>query len=288
MPDLVDSVFDELAKRIKESPGWISLFLMTQSALRSTWIQSAARTLDLEIREERSTIAALIAVTFLALGDILDTAVFPREQDPAHERTVLSNAILALAAFGYLSFVVKTASQWALIGFVVIIVWVVFVLFLGKLPQLLRIDNPEETGWPMLKGGALIAAQSCARGSLHIKRGIYNVSLGLARKAGKYKPLYPLWLENEFGKLARSFVFPLVAVCMIAVALARPLEALLAAAGVPVAFCVYWRLKVWHMCGLYNKAKELVDDGDFRPNPDVMANGKRAFFWKETFAGSEP
>jgi hypothetical protein len=222
MPELVDSVFDELAKRIKESPGWISLFVITQIALRTTWIQSRAESFHLEIGQERSAIAGLIAVTFLALGDILDTAVFPREKDSEHERAVLSNTILALAAVGYLSFLVKAESRWALVGFVVVIVWVVVLLFLGKLPQLLGIDNPEETGWRMLKVPALITAQSCAHESLKIKRGIYNVSLGLARKAGKYKPLYPLWLANELGKLARSLVSPLLAVFVIAVALVRP------------------------------------------------------------------
>ena len=288
MPELLDSVFDELAKRIKESPGWVSLFVITQIALRSSWIQAAAHTLDLEIGGERSTIAALIAITFVALGDILDTAVFPREKDPEHERTVLSNAILALGAFVYVCFVVKTESRSTLVGVVVVIVWVMCLLFLARLPQLLRIDNPEESGWPMLKNRALVTAQDSTREALKIKRGIYNVSLGLARKAGQYRPLFPLWLENEFGKLARSFVFPLVVVGAVAILLARPLDALLAALGALISFCVYWALKVLHMCSLYNKTKKLVAHGDFTPKPGVMANGKRAFFWKEKFAGSEP
>lgn len=288
MFELLDSVFDELAKRIKESPGWVSLFVGIQVALRSTWIQAAAQTLDLEISKERSTIAALIAVALLSLGDILDTAVFPRDKDPQHDRTILSNSILALASLGYLWLVVRIESRWALLGFAAVILWVLFVLFLGALPQLFRVNKLGEIGWPMLKIETLKTAQERARAKLQIQKGIYGVSLGLARKAGQYKWGHRLWLENELGKLFRSLVLPFVGLSLIALIAARPLDASLAVAGAFLAFGLYWRLKVAHMCGLYNVAQRLVHDDDYRPKPAAMANGKRAFFWGEKLAGSEP
>jgi len=59
-----------------------------------------------------------------------------------------------------------------------VVLWVLFVLFLGVLSHLLRVTTAEETGCgECSRSATLKKAQDCARGRLQIKKGIYAVSV---------------------------------------------------------------------------------------------------------------
>jgi len=286
MSDLIDALFDELAKRVKEAPGWLLLSLGSAYALHTEGIESIAHKLELHISEERSTIAALLAIGLLSLGDVLDTVVFPRETDSTQNEKILGSSLLALAALACAVLFMTSSIERVLLALCAALLWLLVVLILGGL---LGPEDPGETGWPLLQTQKLVDARKSARGALKLGEGVYGVSLALARKAGRYRFGNALWLKNEFGKFFRSLVFPLVGVCVIEFIRREPFPASLAGAGVVVAFILYWRLKVSHMCLLYNTATQLAGDAEnFKPPPTPMANKKLAFFWKEKFAASQP
>jgi hypothetical protein len=106
----------------------------------------------------------------------------------------------------------------------------------------------------------------------NIDRGIYQVSLGLAKRQKGYEWVSRTWWQNEIGKLFRSLVISLFTVTWII--REQWFASALSAVCVLIAFCLYWRLKVWHMCGLYTSAKHLVETDGFSPAPCEMTKGE--------------
>lgn len=165
-----------------------------------------------------------------------------------------------------------------------LVVWLLAVLFLGQVPRLLRKADQNNTGWPWLATEDLTTARNEARASLRgIKRGSYQVSLGLAKRTKKYEWVSCAWWQNEFGKFFRSLVFPL---CVVSWIVREQWSTFaLAAVCVLIAFSLYWRLKGWHMCRVYVTAKGLTKGPSFDPTPHEVTKGQWVFSWKGKVVG---
>jgi hypothetical protein len=294
---LCELFFGELGKRVQEVPGWLPLYGSFLLILSTDALKTVAENRDLDVTEA-STIAALLALALVALGDVLDTVLFPRDQtNDKRDEKIAANVLLALSALAVFWWFVGRRPRTAVdplrllagVSFLCLAVglWVLLILCLEQLRRVSPGSTRAGSGWPWLESERLKDAKAAVRCELQIYRGIYSVSMGLARRAKQYRWGNSLWRHNEIAKLFRSLVFPFAILLSIQVR-GRPIGALLAGAGVLISFYFYWFLKVRHMCGLYRTAGKLANCAtDYQPPPSRMANGRIAFFWQREFAAAE-
>ena len=269
---LFDLVFDELGKEIKEAPGWLSLVFVCNLLLFLRVVSEGLK--HLELSSEKTTIATLVAMALFFFGDVLDSIVFPREKDGTRFERILKSSMLLLGAFAVFLFLVGDrlwAVSLTLLWILIIPIyntrkrplWSAFkVRFAAGIPQekaaVIRKSVEEITGF---KGLVLHYAQMAKSKDevgkeLHIRRGMYNVSKALARKAERYT--MSMWLPNEAAKFIRSAVIPsFVAGLWLLIARRIPAAALLVLAS-PALLMFYCWLKGLHMRQLYALALEIV------------------------------
>jgi|SRR5271155_4048296 len=184
---LFDLVFDELSKEIKEAPGWLSLVFTCNLVLLVPVVSEKLALLD--ISREGTTIATLVAFVLFFLGDLLDSIFFPRERDGTRFERILKSLMLLLGAFAVFFFLLGV-WLWAVgltVLWILIILWTQTGIPRKKVAETNEFDN-EMTG---LKGlvvqyDRMTKSKDEVGKELHIRRGMYRVSMALARKADSY------------------------------------------------------------------------------------------------------
>jgi hypothetical protein len=289
---LFDLVFDELAKEIKEAPGWLSFVVICNLLLFLPAIKEQLERLSME--KEQTTVATLVAMGLFFLGDVLDTFVFPREGGGDKGEKLLKGSMVVLGAFAVF-LLLSRAWLWA-VG--PISVWIAIIPIYDSRKRLLRSafkagihratrqkgatrendSKSEETGfkWLVLKYKDLAKSKDELREKLGIHSGIYNLSKALARKAERYT--IKIWFPNEFGKFIRSTAVGTLAASVWLVVHGRQWSAALLTIVFIALLPVFCWLKGLHMRSLYKLAIELVDSKD-RYNSPSPCHGVRLFLW---------
>lgn len=270
---LFDLVFDELSKEIKEAPGWLSLVALVNALLFLPPIKDALTTLQWD--KEETTLATIVAMGLFFVGDILDSAVFPRERSRNRLQKFLKTAMLLLAAVAIFLLLTKGLTWAALPALVwagiialyrtrdekfwsVPMGWITTALQKQRKGTSRHTDTSDgETGFRQIVPGyaKMTQARDKARADLNLGRGIYNVSKALVRKSGSYT--FSIWFPNEAGKFVRSFVIPTLIASGWLLLRKQWAAPLLIPIGVALLFLYCW-LKGLHIRKLYEQAATLA------------------------------
>jgi hypothetical protein len=254
---LFDLVFDELSKEIKEAPGWLSLVFACNLVLLVPVVSEKLALLD--ISREGTTIATLVAFVLFFLGDLLDSIFFPRERDGTRFERILKSLMLLLGAFAVFFFLLGV-WLWAVgltVLWILIILWTQTGIPRKKVAETNESDN-EMTG---LKGlvvqyDRMTKSKDEVGKELHIRRGMYRVSMALARKADSYT--MSIWFPNEAAKFIRSVVFPSLAAGVWLLTRGRNYGAALLILASPGLLILSCSLKGLHIRRVYDLALEII------------------------------
>lgn len=290
---LFDLVFDELSKEIKEAPGWLSLVGLVNVLLFLPSVKDALKTLRWE--KEDTTLATIVAMGLLFVGDILDSAVFPRERSGNRLLKFLKTSMLLLGAIAIFLLLTKGLT-WAAVPALVwagIIAlyqtrdekfwsvpmdWITTALRKRRKGTSRHSDIPDdETGFRQIVPGyaKMTQTRDKARTDLKLGRGIYNVSKALVRKSGSYT--FAIWFPNEAAKFVRSFIIPAVFASGWLL-LRRHWAALpMILVGVGLLFLYGW-LKGMHIRRLYDQAALLANCKESYCREDCPS--ARVYFWQ--------
>jgi hypothetical protein len=74
---VIDLLLDDLAKEIKDAPGWLTLIIVCNVLLGWRVVLESIERRGFHIRDEKALIATLAAIVLFLLGDIVDILVFP-------------------------------------------------------------------------------------------------------------------------------------------------------------------------------------------------------------------
>ena len=107
---VIDLLLDDLAKEIKDAPGWLTLIIVCNVLLGSHVVLESVERRGFHIRDEKALIATLAAIVLFLLGDIVDLLVFPRRKDAERWEKVLRDIMLAVLISGVFYVVGK---EWA-------------------------------------------------------------------------------------------------------------------------------------------------------------------------------
>jgi len=282
---IFDLLLDELAKEIKEAPGWISLVIVCNLLLLLPSVHRGAESLGIDIGEDQGTVATLLAIVLFFLGDALDTLVFPRKKDTRRAEKLLQSVMLSLAAWGFFLFVrrewVWGACIWAVWAFL-------FPLHntLKKSREKTVARNVEATapekekrsGLEWLEPGDLEVWRKEAEKRLSVSDGVYAVSKSLARAADMYN-LSWIQIQNESAKFIRSTVLPAGAAGGLLLFRAQWFWAAFAFLSAVALEVLYGRLKGWHMRRLYKLVVQRIVTSTGAFSTTDLANGFRVFYW---------
>jgi len=107
---VIDLLLDDLAKEIKDAPGWLTLIIVCNVLLGSHVVLESVERRGFHIRDEKALIATLAAIVLFLLGDIVDILVFPRRKDAERWEKVLRDIMLTVLISGVFYVVGK---EWA-------------------------------------------------------------------------------------------------------------------------------------------------------------------------------
>jgi len=131
--------------------------------------------------------------------------------------------------------------------------------------------------WLVLQHDDLTRSHDEVRKKLDIRRGIYNVSSALARKAERYTKW--IWLPNEAAKFVRSAVFPALALGVWLVMDGKRLPAAVVILAAPALLILSFWLKGLHMRKLYDLASDIVEKQRPTYSSPAPCHGVRLFLW---------
>src|SRR5215472_9343264 len=122
---VIDLLLDDLAKEIKDAPGWLTLIIVCNVLLGSHVVLESVERRGFHIRDEKALIATLAAIVLFLLGDIVDLLVFPRRKDAERWEKVLRDIMLTVLISGVFYVVGKEWARrlWVLGIFVVL--WII-------------------------------------------------------------------------------------------------------------------------------------------------------------------
>jgi hypothetical protein len=284
---LFDLVFDELSKEIKEAPGWLSLVFVCNLVLLVRVISEKLARLD--ISREETTIATLVAFVLFFLGDLLDSIFFPRERDGKRFERILKSLMLLLGAFAVFFFLQRVwlwAAGLTLLWILIIPIyntrkhpfWSALKLWTEKgIPQKEVTETNESDNEMTGFKGLVVQYDRMAKSKdevgkeLHIRRGMYRVSMALARKSESYT--MSIWIPNEAAKFIRSAVFPSLAAGVWLLVGGRNYGAALLILASPALLMLSCSLKGLHIRRLYDLGLEIMKNNakysSFKPRLGV-------------------
>lgn len=275
---LFDLVFDELSKEVREAPGWLTLIFTCNLLLFVGAIHEQLALWGIE--KEETTIATLAAMVLFFLGDLLDTAVFPREPGGRLLEKALKTFMLVLGGFSAFLLVARVWDWGIGLGLLWLTIfpthWTLKKLWtVPAEPQLeipcpcsglqaesssveeLKVTERGLTGW-VWKYETLQKTKKEARRHLHIHRAVYRVSKALAQKAELYT--LSIWFPNEAAKLIRSGVIPAVGIALwLCLLRGQPFGLIFIPAAIVLLWMYLW-LKGLHMRNLYKLVVKLVEN----------------------------
>ena len=292
---VIDLLLDDLAKEIKDAPGWLTLIIVCNVLLGSRVVLESIERQGFHIRDETALIATLAAIVLFLLGDIVDILVFPRRKDAERWEKVLRDIMLTVLISGVF-YVVGKERLWFLVIFVVL--WVIHSLrsnFRKKREEQERKQKREkqeasqsaEKKQGCLKhfeSGRLVEERKRAAASLKLKEDEYPVSKSLAQRKGEYN-WRCVYFENEAAKFLRSLVFPALLLGVVLLSQQQWVDAVFAIAVAVGFLASYFWLKQRHVISLYKGVQRILED-EQNCFAATLNNGRRVFFWNHHFAGS--
>src|SRR5215472_15252474 len=294
---VIDLLLDDLAKEIKDAPGWLTLIIVCNVLLGSRVVLESIERRGFHIRDEKALIATLAAIVLFLLGDIVDILVFPRRKDAERWEKVLRDIMLTVLISG----VFYVVGRKRLCFFVIFVVlWVIHSLRSNfrknreeqeqKLKQ--KREKQESSqgaekkqGWlKHFESGMLVEERKRAAASLKLKEDEYAVSKSLAQQKGEYN-WRCVYFENEAAKFLRSLVFPALLLGVALLSQQQWVDAVFAIAAAVGFLESYFWLKQRHMISLYKGVQRILED-EKNSFAATLNNGRRVFFWNHHFAGS--
>jgi hypothetical protein len=311
---VIDLLLEEVAKEIKDAPGWLTLIIMCNVLLGWDVVLHAIENLGFHIAgEEKALIATLAAIVLFLAGDIVDTLVFPRKQGAKRWKKIFQDIMLAMMVGAFFFLIEK---RWKPLGwFVAIFVTLWVIQFVrsnyekGKeeLERKRRREervkgagtkppatSPPEKFVGLLKhfqSTNLVTERDNAGKTLDLNSDQYAVSKSLATEAGKYN-WTSIYFQNEAAKFLRSLIIPVLVTAALLFYRREWMCAVLGSGAVVGLLAIYFWLKESHMIRLYRRVQEIVKEDKNKSSDEqdsfaaTLDNGRRVFFWKENLAGS--
>jgi len=287
---LFDLIFDQLSKEIREAPGWLSLVAVCYGLVLLPVVSQELEHLGMSC--EQTTIATLVAMALFFVGDILDSIVFPREKDGTKFEKIFKTFMLLLGAIAVFLFAEKY-WPWAVS---LTVLWILIIpvyntcnrplssesevrIAAGMPQENVRESKEEMTGFPKLvwQHSELEGSKGAIGTKLKIRRGMYDVSKALARKADRYTIW--IWLPNEAAKFIRSASVASLVAGGFLLRFGRISAAALAIlASIPLLLFYCW-LKGLHMRRLYALALIIVTTYTKYDSQIVPEHGERIFLF---------
>lgn len=296
---VIDLLLEDLAKEIKDAPGWLTLIIVCNVLLSWHVVLEWVERRGFHIRDEKALIATLAAIVLFLLGDIVDILVFPRRKDGESGEKVLRDIMLALLISGVFYVVGKEWTRRLWVVGIFVVLWVICCLRSNsrknreereqrqrKREELeARQDAEKKQGWlKRFESKLLVEERRRARASLQLKADEYAVSKSLLQRKEEYS-WRRVYFQNEAAKFLRSLVFPALLVGVGLLFREQWADAVCAmAAAVGFLTCYFW-LKQLHMISLYKGVQKILADEE-NCFAATLNNGRRVFFWNRQFAGS--
>jgi len=296
---VIDLLLDDLAKEIKDAPGWLSLIIVCNVLLSWHVVLEPVERRGFYIGDEKALIATLTAIVLFLLGDIVDILVFPRRKDAQRWEKLLRDIMLAVLISGVFYVIGKEWVRRAWVVGVFVVLWVIHFLRSEsrkkreeqKQKQQKREegeasgDAEEKQGWlNHFESEPLVKVRTHAGASLKLKEDEYAISKSLALAKGEYN-WRCIYFQNEAAKFLRSLVFPALLVGVVLLFRQQWFNGVLAIAAAVGFLASYFWLKQLHMICLYLRVQQILKD-EQNYFAATLKNGRRVFFWKRHIAGS--
>jgi hypothetical protein len=303
---IIDLLLDDLAKEVKDAPGWLTLMIVCNLLLGWQPVLQAIEDRGFHIRDEKTLIATLSAIVLFLLGDIVDILVFPRRKDAERWEKMLRDIMLAVLICGVFYVVGKEWPRRIWVVGIFVFLWLIHSLRRNfreskekrKQEEQKREEQKQQKrerheashdaekkqGWlKRFESRSLVKERNLAGDSLKLKQDEYSVSksLAMARKEYNWRWVY---FQNEAGKFLRSLVVPALLVGVVLLFWQKWVDGVFAIAAAVSFLASYFWLKQLHMISLYKRAQHI--SGEQNCFAATLDNGRRVFFWNDHLAGS--